>query len=133
MAVFSFSRQTSFADSDAAGLIHFSRLACYVEEAEHAFLQKAGIGLGFSDPEALRWPRVQFSADFLKPIRPFETVEVLLLGAEAGNSSLRWTWEIQAGEEVVARGEMKTVCCREEHGRMRSFPLPEAVRTLVSE
>lgn len=42
--------EVAFADTDASGLAHFSKMLCYVEIAEHAFLASIGIPV-FSNNE----------------------------------------------------------------------------------
>jgi len=134
MARFVYTRRTHFAESDAAGVIHFSRMGCYVEEAEHAFLEERGFGIDLRDPAALRWPRVRFSAEYLGPVFPRERIEVVLETGEPGESSIRWRWSIRGATDGrrIAEGEMTTVCCAmEEGGRLLSRPLPEALRDVL--
>lgn len=62
MTQFEFERRVEFCETDAAGIVHFSSLLQYVEQAEHALLRSVGFtvhsgkegtchGLGFT----LRW------------------------------------------------------------------------------
>lgn len=62
---FAHERQAAFADADPAGILHFTRLLAYVEEAEHAWLRAAGVSLL---AEGLGWPRVQLAVDFQRPV-----------------------------------------------------------------
>jgi 4-hydroxybenzoyl-CoA thioesterase/acyl-CoA thioester hydrolase len=125
MAVFVYKRVPAFADTDAAGMVHFSRLAQYVEEAEHAFLEQAGHPIDLRSPDALYWPRVAFNAEYLAPVPPLREIEVVLKAIRPGRSSLTFDWEIRAGGSVAAKGTMKTVCCRKTDGGLKPAELPK--------
>ena len=98
-------RRVSFADTDAAGVVHFSRLLCYAEEAEHELLQKLGIPL----MENGGWPRVQVDCDYLAPARVGDTVEVTISPIKIGHSSVKWEFSMNIDGHPVAKGNMKTV------------------------
>ncbi len=100
-----YQRRVAFADTDAAGRVHFSRLLCYVEEAEHALLRELNIPL----MEDGGWPRVQISCDYFKGLKPEDEVEVVLIPDEVGRSSIHWSFNIFLHGEDVAKGTMKTV------------------------
>jgi acyl-CoA thioester hydrolase len=124
---FVYPRRSTFAESDAAGVIHFSRIACYVEEAEHAWLESKGFPIALEEG-ALAWPRVAFQASFQQPIRPGQPLQVELNLSAQGRSSLTWFWRIlQSGGTVAAEGSMKTVCCRIREGKLESTPLPSGL------
>lgn len=133
MAFYSYNRVAHFSDSDAAGIIHFSRIACFVEEAEHSFLERAGYPIQLQNPEAYRWPRIQFQATFNRPILPFESVRVDLNPGLVGNSSILWKWSIwkQNISDPLVVGEMKTVCCRQRGGQIEKTRLPDDLRALL--
>jgi len=125
MKPFRYPRTAAFADSDAAGVIHFSRLLCFVEEAEHAWLAAQGMPVDLRRPEALHWPRAAVQAEFLGAAYPGEALEVVLTLSRRGARSLHWTWEIVRGAEPLARGTLVTVCCLPDgQGGLRSVPLP---------
>jgi len=131
MAGFSYFRTVSFAECDPAGVAHFSRMACWVEEAEHEFLKQAGYPVQLDSPEALYWPRLSYAADYASPIRNGEDVKVILQG-QPGTTSMTWTWSILHEEKLVAKGTMKTVCCRKMEGALSPVELPEALRLRVT-
>ncbi len=122
-------RRVHFADTDAAGVVHFARLLCYAEEAEHDLLAKLNIPILNNGG----WPRVNVSCDYFAPIRfsrsrasdapsdaaglagPSE-VEVSIRAVEIGKSSVLWAFKISccdgAGPEkhkLCAEGQVKTV------------------------
>src|SRR5262245_8365437 len=67
-------RRVEWADTDTAGIIHFSRYFCFMEEVEHEFLRSRGLSCIMEhEGQRITWPRVSATCDFLKPVR-FEDV-----------------------------------------------------------
>jgi len=118
---FSHQRRVAFADTDAAGVVHFSRILCYVEEAEHAFLAQQGIPLLGNGG----WPRVHVECDYSAPLRPEDTADISISPDKIGGSSIVWKFEIRCGDKLCASGSMKTVRVNAEG---KPVPLDEAWR-----
>jgi acyl-CoA thioester hydrolase len=121
-----------FADTDAAGIVHFSRLLCYVEEAEHRCLFSLGYPIDPCNPEYYQWPRISFTAEFLRPVKAFFPKNITLSVPRLGKSSITWHWEMNDSNHCYARGEMKTVCCKINNSQMDSVPLPASLRQALS-
>ena len=102
---FLYQRQVSFADTDAAGRVHFSRLLCYVEEAEHTLLAELSIPL----MEDGGWPRVHVDCDYFAPLGPGAAIEVILIPEKVGSTSVSWSFNILFEGRDVAKGSVKTV------------------------
>lgn len=130
MSIFVSQRLTQFSESDAAGVIHFSNYAKYVEECEHMFLFKQGFAIQPGNLNSLLWPRLTFKAEYLRAIMPLEMIQVELDPARVGHSSITWSWAIwnSGRKEKMAQGEMKTVCCKAKGGKMHPIQLPEELR-----
>ena len=66
-------RRVQFAETDLAGIVHFSNFYRYMEEAEHAFYRSLGFSVHDMPRDApgskVGWPRVHASADFRNPLR----------------------------------------------------------------
>jgi acyl-CoA thioester hydrolase len=98
----------AFADTDASGRVHFSKILIYAERAEHDFLTQKGITV-FA-PEQLGWPRVKVSCDYLSPLYFQEKIEVNLTLEKIGTSSVSWLFEIiKENGSIAAKGGMVTV------------------------
>jgi len=125
-----YKRKTMFADSDAAGLIHFSRCALYVEEAEHCLLERLGFPVVPLTPGSLRWPRVQFQSNFARGLFPLQMIDVKLVVERVGNASVQWRWSIWQGTHAdpAVHGMMKTVCSRVEGNTLTAIPVPRPLR-----
>ncbi len=130
-ATFTHRRRVEFADTDTAGVAHFTALFRYVEEAEHAFYRSLG-GAAFEwhDRGLAGMPRVHASLDFLAPARYGDEVEVVLRVAEKRSRSLRYEAELARVEgearTVLARGEMTVVYATRGHDEREwtAAPLP---------
>ena len=106
---FLYQRRVAFADTDAAGVVHFSRLLCYVEEAEHTLLAELQIPLMGVEGEGGGWPRVHVDCDYFAPLRPADDVEVILMLEKVGSSSVSWNFNMMRGGQDVAKGSVKAV------------------------
>ena len=104
-----YQRRVAFADTDASGRVHFSRLLCYVEEAEHTLLTELLIPVRGSGNEAGGWPRVHVDCDYFKPLGPGDEVEVVLIPDKVGTSSVHWSFNVLRDGLDVAKGSVKTV------------------------
>lgn len=104
-----YQRDVAFADTDAAGIVHFSRLLCYVEEAEHSLLKDLGIPLEGAASGKGGWPRVHVDCDYFSPVGPGDSVEVILIPDAVGSTSVHWSFTILCDGNDVAKGSMKTV------------------------
>jgi len=103
---FIYTRNVQFADTDAAGVVHFSRILCYVEEAVHAFLTDKDITvLGVDDG----WPLVKVDVDYRKPLRFGNELEINVDPISVGRTSVTWSFAVMHGEDMAAEGIITTV------------------------
>jgi YbgC/YbaW family acyl-CoA thioester hydrolase len=134
--VFRTTRRVDFADTDMAGIIHFSNFFRYMEAAEQAFLRSRGLSVALEwEGESLGFPRVSASCDFLRPVRFEDVVEITVEVAHVGRKAVRYAFEFHHGGEVIARGQLTAVCCRmrrEAHG-LESVEIPAGVRARLLE
>jgi acyl-CoA thioester hydrolase len=106
--VYHHSSRIAFADADASGKLHFTKVFRHVEEAEHAFLHSRGVPV--FDRFAGFWARVQVWCDYLRPLACGEQIGVVLKMARLGSSSITWEFEItNTAGETAASGSMTTV------------------------
>lgn len=102
---FIYQRRVAFADTDAAGRVHFSRLLCYVEEAEHTLLTENNIPVLGSGG----WPRVCVECNYFSPLGPGDAFEVILIPEKVGRTSVSWSFNILSEGQDVAKGSIKAV------------------------
>lgn len=125
-----------FADTDAAGLLHFSAYFRLMEATEHAFYRSLG-GAGFvEDAQGRRgMPRVSASCDFLRPVRFEDEVEVSLRMRQASERKVGYDFEFRVRPDpaLAATGSMIVVHAqRGGEGPFRSAPLPAFLRDAIA-
>ena len=128
---FRVSRRVDFADTDMAGIIHFSNYFRYMEFAEVAFLRSRGLSVTMVwGEEKLGFPRVSATCDFLHPVR-FEDIVDIEVGVErVGRKSVTYTFDFTHQGKLVAKGRISAVCCRFQPGihKLESIDIPEDIR-----
>lgn len=102
-----YKRPIRFADTDAAGVAHFSRLLPIVEEAIHDFFQSRGI----SPLEATSaWPIVSIRTDYSSPCRFGDEISVVLCIDRLGESSLTFSFQARKGNDTACFDGAITLC-----------------------
>ena len=132
---FKYQRMVEFADTDLAGIMHFSNFFRFVECAEHAFFRSLGFRVHTANgSEHQGWPRLEVSCKFLKPARFEQTLEVCLRIEEIRTSSLRYGFSIfvlDAPERLaVATGTCSIIHVEldTKAHEIRKAPIPAALR-----
>jgi acyl-CoA thioester hydrolase len=123
---FHYTRRVQFAETDLAGIAHFSAFFRFMEEAEHALWRAAGLSIGKAE-ETGGWPRVSAAFDFKSPLRFEDEFDVAIQLGAVTLRSLQYTCTITRGDTLVATGTMTSVCTRREEGRMRAVDLPPEI------
>ena len=128
--IFRTTRRVEFADTDMAGIVHFSNFFRFMEAAEVEFLRSRGLsvkmeleGLGIS------FPRVSASCDYFRPARFEDVLDVAVTLEKIGRKSVTYGFEFSLGGAVIARGKVSSVCCRVRADQeLESMEIPAAVR-----
>ena len=124
------SRLVEFADTDMAGIIHFSAYFRYMESAEHELLRSLGFSV-YSEVDGVpvSFPRVAATCEFDSPARCEDTLDIDVTVRHVGNKSVTYGFDFSDDGRDVAHGTMTSVCCRVEHGKPPvSMPIPEGAR-----
>ena len=132
---FTYQRMVEFADTDLAGIMHFSNFFRFVECAEHAFFRSLGFRVHTANgAEHQGWPRLEVTCKFLKPARFEQTLEVCLRIEEIRTSSLRYAFSIFS-LDAPERALLATGMCSIVHVELdtkaheiRKAPIPAALR-----
>lgn len=119
-------RRVEFADTDMAGIVHFSRFFVYMEIAEHELLRSLlGTEAHFHyQGMEIGWPRAKATCSFISPARLGDVLEIRVLVRRKGKRSMTYGFEISCGERRIAEGEVITICCRMDQQPMRSVDIP---------
>lgn len=130
---FTITRRVEFAETDLAGLMHFSNYFRFMEAAEHAFFRSLGFSVARArGGQRLSLPRVHAECDYLAPLRFEDEVEVRLLVEKKSARSVSYQFRLRrlepAPEVEVAHGRVVVVCARSgADGTLEAVPWPEAV------
>ena len=126
-SVFRYHRLVQFAETDLAGIVHFSWMFRYMEEAEHALWRAAGLSIHQREDD-MGWPRVAASFEFRNPLRFEEEFDVLVRLQDGSRRSLRYDHTIVRGDTVIGSGTMTAVCVSKAvDGTMRAMEVPQEI------
>ena len=122
-------RKIEFADTDMAGIVHFTRFFVFMESAEHAFLRSLGTSVATEwNGDKIGWPRLAASCEYLSPLRFEDEVDIYLWVSRKGTKSLTYQFQFTHQGKDVARGELTTVCCITNPGEnLRAIPIPDFI------
>jgi YbgC/YbaW family acyl-CoA thioester hydrolase len=129
-APFQTTRRIEFADTDMAGIVHFANFFRFMEAAEVEFLRSRGLSVVLVwEGERISFPRVSASCDYLRPASFEEVLDVIVRLHKLGRKSVTYAFEFSKGGEVVARGQVSSVCCRVGTGvRLEAVEIPASIR-----
>ena len=126
---FKMTRRVEFAETDMAGIVHFSNYFRWMEEVEHAFFRCVGLSVSMQH-EGLHigWPRVSTQCEFFAPVRFEDEVTLLMRVTKVGEKSFNYEVEFTHNGKRVALGKMTSVCCALTPQGMKSTPIPAEMR-----
>lgn len=128
-AEFTMRRRVQFAETDMAGVLHFSNYFRYMEEIEHAFWRSLDLTVYLRDSDPyLSWPRVATNCEYLAPIHFEDEVDLTLRVTGLGEKSLSYEVEFLRGGKRCATGRVTAVCCVTKPGSFAPTPIPTAIR-----
>ena len=124
---FRYKRRVQFAETDLAGIVHFSNMFRYLDEAEHALWRDAGLSIVQSGSD-IGWPRLNAALEFRNPLRFEEEFEVWVRIAELKTRTIEYEFTLVRGKSVIAVGTMTSICVRRQpDGTMRAAEIPSEV------
>ncbi len=131
---FKLTRIVEFAETDMAGIMHFSNFFRLMEETEHSFFRSLGISVHQEvDNQLIGWPRVNATCEYSHPLKFEDKVEIHLLVKEIREKSITYQYQFRKidGDDIlaVARGEITTICVQlnAEKGEMESIAIPPQI------
>jgi YbgC/YbaW family acyl-CoA thioester hydrolase len=126
---FSIMRRVQFAETDMAGIVHFSTYFRMMEEVEHAFFRSVGLSVAMQhDGMHIGWPRVATSCEYAGPMRFEDEVELKLRVTRIGEKSFSYEVDFILDGKRIAQGKLTSVCCTGEGHSMRSIAIPQEIR-----
>jgi acyl-CoA thioester hydrolase len=120
-------RRVQFHETDLAGVVHFSWFFRYMEEAEHALWQAAGLTIDRAG-SATGWPRVSASFDFRNPLRFEDEFEILVQIRAVTRRTIQYGFVMTRGETPIGTGALTAACARRLPGEpMQAIDLPAEI------
>lgn len=130
--------RVGFAETDMAGIVHFSNFFRYMETAEHGFFRSLGFSIvtRHIDPP-VGWPRVHAHCDFKQPLHFEDEVEIHMLVTEKKSKSLTYLFrfrKLNSSPVVeVARGTITVVCVKKNaDGKMSATTIPQEIADKIA-
>lgn len=126
-----------FAQTDMAGIMHFSNFFRLMEETEHAFFRSLGLSIMHREGDrVIGWPRVHASCDYRRPLRFEDEVEVHLRVREKKEKALTYDFifhRVADPPEEAAIGKLTVVCVEvnKAAGTMKSIAIPEFIASRI--
>jgi YbgC/YbaW family acyl-CoA thioester hydrolase len=120
---FCYKRRVQFAETDAAGIAHFSVFFRFMEEAEHALWRAAGLNIGAVEKTG-GWPRVAAAFDYKHPLRFDDEFDVTVRIAAATRRSITYGFSMSREDVSIGTGTITAVCTSKESGRLRATDIP---------
>ena len=107
-------RRVTFADTDCAGIAHFSGFFRYMEDAEHEFLRSLGLSVQHEseDGSVVGFPRISAHCEFSRAVRFEDVVDIHLWLSGRRKSVLEYSFRLSCEGQEVAIGELVVIACR---------------------
>ena len=119
-------RRVQFAETDMAGVVHFSYFLRYMEEAEHALWRAAGLSIA-SPGSNIGFPRVAASIEYHAPLYFEDEFDVHVRIKAISRRSIRYESVVTKGDQKIASGTITAVCVQNTPAPMRAIDLPAEV------
>ncbi|MEM6472339.1 MAG: thioesterase family protein [Planctomycetota bacterium] len=127
-------RRVEFANTDAAGIVHFAAFFLWMESAEHEALRDVGVEILPQGADAVTWPRVSVQCDYHAAARFEDWLWIDVSVSKIGRSSVEYKLEFSRESEdgsraKIATGRTTSVCCHlREGGGLEKVPIPAPIR-----
>jgi len=132
-ADFRMKRLVQFAETDVAGVLHFSNYYRMMEELEHAFLRSIGLSVIIEAPDGtISWPRVATSCEYFAPAHFEDELELRLVLAHIGERSITYEVEFFKGTDRIALAKTTAVCCKMAGGKFQAVLIPPEIKSKLA-
>lgn len=130
---FRWQRRVEFAETDMAGILHFSNYFRYMEETEHAFFRSLGHSVHAPDDGgAFGWARGHAACTYARPLHYEDVVDIQLLVRGKREKSIDYVFVFRLQDAEIARGAITAVCVGKLPGQpLRAMRMPAAIDALI--
>lgn len=122
-------RLVEFADTDMAGIAHFSAFFRWMEAAEHELLRSLDLSVYTEiDGQTVSFPRVNATCDYKAPAKCEQVLDIDVSLGRIGTRSLTYLFDFSHEGTLIASGKSSCVSCVIEQGQPpESILLPEKI------
>ncbi len=132
MPAYIYSRTVRLQDTDAAGILFFANWFIFAHEAYEKMMEDIGIGFArLFETESYIVPIVHAEADYNKPVRVGDEIEVELTVADIGTTSFTVKYILRTTDRQTA-GTCRTVHVTMDKRNNKKIPLTDELRQGLS-
>jgi 1,4-dihydroxy-2-naphthoyl-CoA hydrolase len=111
--------------TDAAGVMFFARAFEFEQECFERWLEAGGMGVrAMLDGSSAPTPVVHCAADYLRPVRAGDRMDVRMAGVGIGRSSFELGWEMRVGGATAISLRVRRAALDRGTGRSADIPAP---------
>jgi len=129
---FTFARSIRFADEDHAQLVYYPRFFHFFHEAFEEMFAAHGVPYRQCLDERVGWPAVHAEADYKRPVRFGDTLEIVVRVTRVGDTSATFEYAGTRGgdADVAVTGKIVVACM--DMTTMRPQSIPQRYRALFA-
>jgi acyl-CoA thioester hydrolase len=117
-----------YGDTDQMGVVYYANYLVFFERGRCDFMRARGFDYAGLEREGSFLPVVDAAVKYVKPARFDDLLTIETTLEELGRSSLRFTYRVLRGEELLCTGHTRHACVNREGRPVR---LPAAVVALA--
>ena len=129
--MFQTKERLSFYDCDPAGIIFFASLLKIAHSAYEKFLGEISPDRNFFFDKEFVLPIIHCEADYHKPLKAFDEIDIAVKAAELRNKSFELNYEFRVRDELYAEAKTVHVCV--DKNKFEKAALPEQLRVKLKE
>jgi YbgC/YbaW family acyl-CoA thioester hydrolase len=116
--------RVTWADTDAAGVVHFARYFVFFERAEQEFYRSLGLSFADFRDRGFWFPMVEACCEYKRPARFDDLLEVELTVEELGEKSVKYGFRVvnEGTGVLLAVGHLVAVAADRETERATVLP-----------
>jgi acyl-CoA thioester hydrolase len=114
-----------FCETDLMGIVHHANYLQYFEAARVDWLHKRGISYDIWQKNGVHLPVVETRLRYKRPARFDENIEIVCTCAEVTRVTVRFTYRVMRGEELLVEGDTLLACVGPEL-TLKRIPAPIA-------
>lgn len=120
--MFQTKERLNFYDCDPAGIIFFASLLNIAHTAYEKFLAKISPGRNFFFDEKLILPIIHCEADYNRPLKAFDEVDVNVTVNKLRENSFELNYKFFMGDKLYAEAKTVHVCVKKNEFKKTNLP-----------